>query len=143
MDMAAVSTMLSTSDPSRFSFHGPMTIPTASGTSEESTASGTTGPANLDRAAFRKAATEVESFFLYYLMKTMRQAIPKSGLLHSKGGDTYVSLLDQEVAKLAAKRGGFGLAKTMESQFFPPSAPIRSSLTSLPPTKMLEEEGHR
>src|SRR5207245_4829017 len=102
--------------------------------------SGTSSPANVDRAAFRKAATEVESFFLYYLLKTMRQAIPKTGLLHSKGGDTYVSLFDQEVANLAAKRGGFGLAKTMESQFFPPSGPVRSSLSLVPPTKMLEEE---
>jgi Rod binding domain-containing protein len=131
MDIGVVSSILSTSEPSRFPFQVPMAIPTNS------------PQENLDRTAFRKAATEVESFFLYYLLKTMRQAIPKTGLLHSKGGDTYLSLFDQEVANVAAKRGGFGLAKTMETQFFPATAPMRSSLTVLPPTKMLEEEGHR
>ena len=94
-------------------------------------------PTDAERAKFKKAATEFESFFLYYMMKTMRQAIPKGGLMDSKVGDTYMGLFDQEVAKQAAKQGGFGLAKTLESQMFPPG-PGRSSFPVLPPRKSTE-----
>ena len=97
-------------------------------------------PTDAERAKFKKAATEFESFFLYYMMKTMRQAIPKGGLMDSKVGDTYLGLFDQEVAKQAAKQGGFGLAKTLESQMFPPP-PGRSSFPSVPPIKSTEKEG--
>ena len=97
-------------------------------------------PTDAERAKFKKAATEFESFFLYYMMKTMRQAVPKSGLIDSKVGDTYLGLFDQEVAKQAAKQGGFGLAKTLESQMFPPP-PARSSFPAVPPIKSTEQEG--
>lgn len=97
-------------------------------------------PSSAERAAFKKAATEFESFFLYYMLKTMRQAIPKGGLLDSKVGDTYLGMLDQEVANQAAKQGGFGLAKSIERQFYPHlSGP--SSLPAVLPIKTSEEEG--
>lgn len=96
-------------------------------------------PTSAERAQFKKAATEFESFFLYYMLKTMRQAIPKGGLLSSKVGDTYMGLLDQEVANQAAKQGGFGLGKSLETQMFPP-APRHLSFLEIPP-KSTEEEG--
>jgi flagellar protein FlgJ len=99
----------------------------------------TSDPNSPDRAKFKKAAVEFESFLLYYMLKTMRQAIPKSGLVESKAGDTYLSLFDQEVANLAAKQGGFGLAKAIETQFFPAS-PVRSSSPAAPPIRGTEEE---
>jgi len=93
-----------------------------------------------DRAAFKKAAIEFESFFLFYMMKTMRQAIPKSDLIRSNATDTYKGMFDQEVSNLAAKRGGLGLAKALESQFFPPPL-IHSSFSAALPIKVTEEEG--
>jgi len=97
-------------------------------------------PTTAERAKFKKAATEFESFLLYYMLKTMREAVPKSGLLDSRVGDTYMSLLDQEVANQAAKQGGFGLAKTLEHQMFPPRLD-NSSFPAAPPIKFIEEEG--
>src|SRR5438445_13444496 len=97
-------------------------------------------PTSAERAAMKKAATEFESFFLYYMLKTMRQAVPKGKLLDSKVGETYLGMLDQEVANQAAKQGGFGLAKSIERQFYPPLSGI-SSLPAAPPTKSTEEEG--
>jgi Rod binding domain-containing protein len=97
-------------------------------------------PTDAERAQFKKAATEFESFFLYYMLKTMRQAIPKGGLLDSKVGDTYLGLLDQEVANQAAKQGGFGLGKSLETQMFP-AAPRHLSFLEIPPIKSTEEEG--
>jgi Rod binding domain-containing protein len=97
-------------------------------------------PTDAERARFKKAATEFESFFLYYMLKTMRQAVPKGGLLNSKAADSYMSLFDQEVANLAAKRGGLGLQKTIENQFFPPSV-HRLSFDTVTPIIESEEEG--
>ena len=97
-------------------------------------------PTSAERAAMKKAATEFESFFLYYMLKTMRQAVPKGGLLDSKVGETYLGMLDQEVANQAAKQGGFGLAKSIERQFYPPLSGI-SSFPPAPPIKSTEEEG--
>jgi Rod binding domain-containing protein len=96
-------------------------------------------PTSAERAAMKKAATEFESFFLYYMLKTMRQAVPKGGLLNSKVGETYMGMLDQEVANQAAKQGGFGLAKSIERQFYPP-LPGSSSFPPAPPIKSTEEE---
>lgn len=97
-------------------------------------------PTSAERAAFKKAATEFESFFLYYMLKTMRQAVPKGGLLDSKVGETYLGMLDQEVAKQAAQQGGFGLAKSIERQFYPPLLGP-SSFPAVLPIKSTEGEG--
>src|SRR5437660_12113894 len=97
-------------------------------------------PTSAERAAMKKAATEFESFFLYYMLKTMRQAVPKGGLLDSKVGETYMGMLDQEVANQAAKQGGFGLAKSIERQFYPPLLGT-SSYPAVLPIKSTEQEG--
>jgi flagellar protein FlgJ len=94
-------------------------------------------PTAAERAKFKKAATEFESFLLFYMLKTMRQAVPKGGLLDSKVGDTYLGLFDQEIANQAAKQGGFGLAKTLERQMFPPT-PASLSFPTAPPIKPIE-----
>ncbi len=94
-----------------------------------------------DRAQLKRAAAEFESFFIYYMLKSMRQAIPKGGLLDSRHRDTYTGLFDQEVAGLATRRGGFGLGKAIEDQFFP-SKPVRpSSFPTDPPIEGTVKEG--
>ena len=99
------------------------------------------GDNSVERGKFKKAATEFESFFIYYMLKTMRQAVPKSGLLDSRKSDTFLSFLDQEVAGLAAKRGGFGLAKVLENQYFRP-IPVRPSSSEADrPIEGIEKEG--
>jgi len=116
-------------------------IPAAPSSSDPSTALGVRPqPTDAERAKFKKAATEFESFFLYYMMKTMRQAVHNGGLMDSKVGYTYLGLFDQEVAKRAALQGGFGLAKTLENQMFP-RAPGHSSFLAIPPIKSTEVEG--
>jgi Rod binding domain-containing protein len=105
---------------------------------------GAGGPAMSDpeRAKIKKAATEFESFFLYYMLKTMRQAVPKGGLLESRHSDTYLGLMDQEIANLAAKRGSLGLAQAIEKQMLPPPPPMRLSSSHVEhPIRELEKEG--
>lgn len=98
-------------------------------------------PNGPDRAQLKRAATEFESFFIYYMLKSMRQAIPKGGLLDSRHRDTYMGLFDQEVAGLAARRGGFGLGKAIENQFFPSKPVPPSSFPTDPPIEGAVKEG--
>jgi Rod binding domain-containing protein len=119
----------------------PTSIPVEPSSGDPATASRLRAqPTPAERAKFKKAATEFESFLLYYMLKTMRQAVPKGGLLDTKVADTYIGFLDQEVANQAAKQGGFGLAKTLERQMFPPP-PGNSSFPAVPPIKLTEKEG--
>lgn len=60
-----------------------------------------------------KAAEGMESMFLDYMMKVMRDSIPNEG---GGGADSaaqqiYGGMRDSEFAKIAAKRGGIGLSE--------------------------------
>jgi flagellar protein FlgJ len=60
-----------------------------------------------------KACAQFEAFFVYYMLKTMRESIPKSGLMGNFAGrDSYNMMLDQQVADKVASRGdGLGIRK--------------------------------
>lgn len=59
----------------------------------------------------RKAAEGMEAMFLDYLMKVMRQTVPKNDMdLESPATEVYRALHDSEMAQTAARRGGVGLA---------------------------------
>jgi Rod binding domain-containing protein len=58
-----------------------------------------------------KAAEGMEAMFLDYMMKVMRQTVPKSDMdLENTGTEIYRSMLDSEMAQRAAHIGGVGLA---------------------------------
>ena len=63
-----------------------------------------------DPQNIRKAAQEYESYFLSYLMKTMRSTVPKGSLTANPMGETFHSFYDGEIGKRAAKSGGIGRA---------------------------------
>lgn len=70
-----------------------------------------------DVSKIKEASEEFESFLLYYVLKSMREAIPKSDLLHSNAEDIYTSMLDQEIAKKSVQKGeGLGLASIIQQQ---------------------------
>jgi len=81
-----------------------------------STGGGTTDPAR--EAKLKKACADFESMLVYQLLKTMRQTIPKSGVLSgSHGKDTYEMMFDQKVADEVARKGqGLGLQKILYNQ---------------------------
>lgn len=61
--------------------------------------------------ALKQAAEGMEAMFLDYLMKTMRQTVPKSDMsLDSPAAKIYQGMLDSETAQIAARTGGVGLA---------------------------------
>jgi flagellar protein FlgJ len=58
-----------------------------------------------------QAAEGMEAMFLDYMMKTMRESIPKNDMdLESPATAIYRSMQDSESAKTAAHAGGVGLA---------------------------------
>ena len=66
----------------------------------------------------KKACQDFESIFTYYLLKNMRQTIPKSqNVVSSTGKDTYNMILDQKIAEDFSRRGnGLGLQKMLYEQ---------------------------
>lgn len=58
-----------------------------------------------------KAAEGMEAMFLDYMMKVMRQTVPKNDMdLDSPAAGIYQGMLDTETAQRAARAGGVGLA---------------------------------
>tara|TARA_Y100000294_G_scaffold172486_1_gene187292 strand:+ start:171 stop:587 length:417 start_codon:yes stop_codon:yes gene_type:complete len=70
---------------------------------------------NLDK--IKELSEEFESLLLYYALKSMREAVPKTDLFHSNAEDIFTSMLDQEISKNSVKKGGgLGLARIMHQQ---------------------------
>jgi flagellar protein FlgJ len=58
-----------------------------------------------------KAAEGMEAMFLDYMMKVMRQTVPKNEMdLESPATEIYRGMMDSEYAQKAAHQGGVGLA---------------------------------
>jgi len=58
-----------------------------------------------------KAAEGMESMFIDYMMKVMRQTVPKNDMdLESPATEIYRGMMDSEYAEKAAHQGGIGLA---------------------------------
>lgn len=65
----------------------------------------------------RSACAEMESLFLYHLLREMQDTVPKSGLLG--GGTTaalYTDMLHQHLSRDLAAGGGIGLADILMTQ---------------------------
>src|SRR5690606_22104423 len=65
--------------------------------------------------AIREAANQFEALFMQQLLKSMRAAIPRSGLLEGPGQSTYESMLDSQLAQSVGGQPG-GLADILVRQ---------------------------
>jgi flagellar protein FlgJ len=71
---------------------------------------------NSDRK-IEEACSELESLFIYYLLKEMRATVPKSGFLGGgKAEDIYTSMLDSQLARDISSKGGIGLSFLLRNQ---------------------------
>jgi flagellar protein FlgJ len=66
-------------------------------------------------AGVNGAAQQFEALFIQMMMKSMRDAIPTSGLMSSRDTDFYQSMLDQQWSQVMASRG-IGLADALVEQ---------------------------
>lgn len=81
-----------------------------------------------DLQKIKKACKDFESIFAYYLLKTMRQTVPKgsNSLSNFAGKDTYTMIMDQKLAEeLSNKGNGLGLQKMLYEQL---SRSVRNNL---------------
>jgi Rod binding domain-containing protein len=63
------------------------------------------GSQSLDaqKSRLKKATKDFEAYFMLYMLKSMRETIPKSGLLEEGlGNDIYSSMFDEELSKKLA-----------------------------------------
>ena len=81
-------------------------------------AAAATGDSLKKEQRLRKACTDFEAIFYYYVFKGMRQTIPQSGFLkEAPGKDTYNMIFDQRVAEELANKGEkTGLQQTLFEQ---------------------------
>ena len=68
------------------------------------------------QASLKAAAQEFESMMLQMLLKSMRDATPQDGLMHSDQTRFYTSILDQQIAQNLSGKGSLGFAKLIEQQ---------------------------
>lgn len=71
--------------------------------------------ADGQKQAVRQAAAQFEAVFMNMLMKSMRETLPKDGMLDSSTSQTYTGMFDQQMAQKLSERG-VGLAEMIVKQ---------------------------
>ncbi|ERK06998.1 MAG: flagellar assembly peptidoglycan hydrolase FlgJ [Pantoea sp.] len=69
-----------------------------------------------------QVAKQVEGMFVQMMLKSMREALPKDGLLSNDQTRLFTSMYDQQIAQEMGKRG-LGLAETIVKQMQPAQEP--------------------
>jgi flagellar protein FlgJ len=68
--------------------------------------------------ALHKAAQDFESLFIHMMLKAGRQGVEEGGIVPRGSGERFFTdVLDQELGRLAAQQGGFGIARQLEEQW--------------------------
>lgn len=74
-----------------------------------------TGAAKDPSGAVKQAASQFEALFMQMVLKSMRDAVPRSGMLEGAGADVYASMLDTQFAQAMSGRPG-GLSEMIAKQ---------------------------
>ncbi len=62
----------------------------------------------------KKAADQLEEYFVHQMIREMRKTVPKDDLLGGESQfatDTYYDMLDQQISQQIVRSGGFGYSK--------------------------------
>ena len=95
-------------------------------------------------AALKAVAQQFESIFMNMMLKSMREATPKDGLLDSEQGSLYTQLFDQQLAQKLSSGKGLGVADMLVKQLTlkgsPESPKISAKSSVLSPEYGLNSE---
>jgi flagellar protein FlgJ len=70
-----------------------------------------------DLASLRESSREFETLFVMEMYKTMRKAVPESGLFEKNPStEIFTEMLDMETAKATTQGKGLGIAEAMYNQ---------------------------
>lgn len=76
-----------------------------------------------DEGKLNRAIADFEAFFIYYMLKAMRETVHKTGLLGgSMEEELYTGLWDQEIATDISAQGGIGVGRLLRDQLLPASS---------------------
>ena len=64
--------------------------------------------------AIKKVSKQFEAMFLQMMLKSMRDATPKSGLLDSSATETFEQMHDQQLVQQMSEQGSIGIGKMVE-----------------------------
>jgi flagellar protein FlgJ len=95
------------------------------------------------REGIRLAAQQFESLFVSMLLKSMRDASPKGGLLDSQQADMFTGLLDQQMAQKMTAGKGLGLAEMLVRQLtqgYASPAATQNAVSNSPLTRNLVQQ---
>ncbi|PJA26675.1 MAG: hypothetical protein CO189_09620 [candidate division Zixibacteria bacterium CG_4_9_14_3_um_filter_46_8] len=68
----------------------------------------------------KKACSDFQAIFLSYMLKTMRESVPKSGFLGDGfGGELFTDLFDMKISESLSGAAGLGLDETLFRQLAP------------------------
>ena len=98
--------------------------------------------ASAPNEAIEEVASQFEALFIQQMMKSMRDAVPKSDLMHSDHLETYQAMADQQMAVSLSQEGGIGIARMlveqMQTKGYVPS--IQSSDVDIPAVQEKQPE---
>ena len=98
--------------------------------------------ASAPSKAIEEVASQFEALFIQQMMKSMRDAGPKSDLMQSDHLETYQSMADQQMAVSLSQQGGIGIARVLVEQM-QSKGYVRSSENSGPNVSVIEEKPER
>tara|TARA_Y100000991_G_scaffold190620_1_gene157127 strand:- start:12 stop:452 length:441 start_codon:yes stop_codon:yes gene_type:complete len=74
------------------------------------------GAVQGDEKVTKEVAQQFEAIFINMMLKSMREATDRSGLLNSESTKTYESMFDQQLSTELAANGTFGIAQALQNQ---------------------------
>ena len=91
----------------------------------------------------KEVAQQFESIFINMMLKSMREATDRSGLLNSEATKTYESMFDQQMSTELAANGTFGIAQALQNQLnINPLTAAKGELMPLPQARGFELKQH-
>ena len=91
------------------------------------------GAVQGDEKVTKEVAQQFEAIFINMMLKSMREATDRSGLLDSESTKTYESMFDQQLSTELAANGTFGIAQALQNQLnLSPTAKTEGGAMPLP-----------
>ena len=97
------------------------------------------GAVEGDEKVTKEVAQQFEAIFINMMLKSMREATDRSGLLDSEATKTYESMFDQQLSTELSANGTFGIAQALQNQLNQsPAAKTEGGALPLPKSKGYE-----
>ena len=73
---------------------------------------------DIQAGEIKQASEDFEAYFISYMLKVMRETVPRGLMTNNRMGEVFQSFYDETIGKESAKRGGLGLGENAAGGFF-------------------------